>query len=282
MKVLVTGANGQLGSELRELALPEEMTFTDVAELDLLDYQAVSDLFEEKGFDLVLNCAAYTAVDKAESEEELAQKINGDATKNLADLCKAHDCKLVHVSTDYVFDGTASTPYKETDEVNPKSAYGRTKLSGETAILESGCESMIIRTAWLYSTFGANIVKTVLKYSAERDQLGFVFDQVGSPTYAADLAQAIAVVVNDPSKFKTGVYHYANEGVTSWYDFALAVIELSGNSCHVNPIETYEYPVPAPRPAYSVFNKKKIKETLEISIPHWRESLKTCLTKLNS
>ncbi|MDX2469513.1 MAG: dTDP-4-dehydrorhamnose reductase [SAR324 cluster bacterium] len=282
MKVLVTGADGQLGREIRDLALSEEMTFTDVAQLDLTNFSAVSSLFEEKGFDLVINCAAYTAVDRAETNEELATKVNNEAVANLARLCLEHDTRLIHISTDYVFDGNQPTPYKEEDATNPQSVYGKTKLAGENAILETGCEAMILRTAWLYSSFGANIAKTILKFADSKQEISFVYDQIGTPTYAADLAQVIGLLVQNPQKFRSGIYHYTNEGVASWYDFAAAIVSLSKSGCHVHPIETFEYPVPAPRPTNSLLNKRKIKDALSITIPHWRDSLAKCLEKLNS
>ena len=282
MKILVTGAEGQLGNELKALGMQGEVEFTDVAQLDLLDFAQVEQKFEDEGYGLVINCAAYTAVDKAEEDEELAGQINAHAVANLAQQCIKHQAKLIHVSTDYVFDGTKSSPYLESDPTNPQSVYGRTKLAGEEAALSSGAEVMIFRTSWVFSSYGNNFVKTILRLAGEKDELSIVADQIGGPTYAADLAQVIAKVEEDLSLFQQGIFHFADEGVASWYDFTLAIVEMAGLECRIKPIRTQDYPLPATRPAYSLFNKHKIKEALGIEIPHWRDSLQICLKKILS
>lgn len=272
--LLVIGTQGQLASELREI-LRERALFVGKDELDVADTVAVRKFFEGKSFEAVINCAAYTAVDKAENESELAEKINADGARNLAET----GIPLIHISTDYVFPGTLCRPYTESDTTNPQSVYGKTKLAGELAVLETAKTAVIIRTSWVYSTYGNNFVKTMRRLGNERSQLGVVFDQIGSPTYAADLAKAIVEIL---PKIKIGtksVYHYSNEGVCSWYDFACAVMEFSGLSCNVFPIESKDYPTPAKRPFYSVLNKRKIKEDFGLVIPHWREALKRCISK---
>ena len=286
-KILVTGSNGQLGSELKVLEkefAQFEFVFTDVAELDLTDEAAIEKACAELKPAFLLNCAAYTAVDKAETDLELATKINATASKYLAEASKKHGAKLIQVSTDYVFDGTAHTPYTEDVPTSPDSAYGRTKLEGEQLVQENCDDYMIIRTSWLYSSFGNNFVKTMIRLGTERDELGVIFDQIGTPTYAADLAKAImdCVVGIDSEEVSdwAGIYHYSNEGVCSWYDFAKEIFRQEGIECNVRPIETVEYPTPANRPHYSVMNKKKIKSTFGITIPHWVESLARCLEQL--
>ena len=281
--ILVTGANGQLGSELQVLAkqYPQyQFFFTDVAELDITNPKAIEVFVKENKINAIINCAAYTAVDKAESEVELADNINHLAVKYLAEVAKEHQCKLIHISTDYVFDGTNHQPYLETDIPNPKSVYGATKLAGEQAMQEvNPTNSIIIRTSWVYSSFGTNFVKTMLKLGKEREELKVISDQVGTPTYAADLAKAILEILPQLSNKKVEVYHYTNEGVCSWFDFAHAIFEISKTACKVIPITTAQYPTAAKRPQYSVLNKSKIKETFKIEIPYWRESLKECLGK---
>mgnify|MGYP000110578473 CR=1 FL=1 len=270
--ILVTGANGQLGNSIRRLAAgyPQyAFVFTDVDTLDICDAQAVDAFVKEKQADYIINCAAYTAVDKAEDDEPLCLRINRDAVRNLGEAARMAGARVIHVSTDYVFDGTNHLPYVETDNTCPASVYGRTKLAGEQALLEVCPDAVIIRTAWLYSEFGNNFVKTMLRLGNEREQLSVVFDQIGSPTYAGDLAAAIFAV--------PGIYHYSNEGVCSWYDFAVKIMELGGVSCHVLPIESKDYPAKAARPHFSVLNKAKIKATYRISIPHWETSLRTCM-----
>ncbi len=283
-RILVTGANGQLGSELKALqgAYPEyDMIFIDRTELDLADTEAIEAYFVDKTFDIVINCAAYTAVDKAENEVELADAINHKSVEVLANIAKEKNISLVQISTDYVFDGRSSKPYSETDTVNPQGVYGETKLKGEKAILTiNPAHSVIIRTSWVYSTYGANFVKTMLRLGKERDELGVIYDQVGTPTYARDLAEAIMVILPKLNKENVEIYHYSNEGVCSWYDFAKAIFELSGTQCDVKPIETKEYPTPATRPHYSLLNKAKIKKEVNLTIPYWKDSLKECLQKM--
>lgn len=274
--ILVTGANGQLGSELRKIGFTalDELFFTDVAELDITDYSAIECFVKENEIDTIINCAAYTAVDKAEDEPELAEKINTQAAANLAKAASKGDCLLIHISTDYVFDGTGSEPYTEKSRPCPVSVYGKTKLAGEQAILKSGCFHMIIRTAWLYSTFGNNFVKTILRVAGERPELNVVSDQVGSPTYAEDLARAIVAIMDNEERIEhQGIYHFSNEGVCSWYDFATEIVRLGGKACKVNPVTTAEYPTKTKRPAYSVLDKSKIKQTFGIEIPDWKNAL---------
>ena len=279
-KILVTGANGQLGNEIRELAASfAEMSFMfiDIDELDLTDKTAVNRFFGKSSFDYVVNCAAYTAVDKAERDESTAFKVNAEAVGLLGEVTAKSGVKVIHVSTDYVFDGTANVPYSEGHPVNPVSAYGRTKLAGEELLMKNNTASVIIRTAWLYSAFGNNFVKTILRLGKERDELRVVFDQVGSPTHAADLAKAILTIIGKTGsgerEFVPGIYHYSNEGVISWYDFAYHVLNLAGVDCRVTPVLSEEYPTPAHRPAYSVLNKSKIKKLYGVEVPYWHDSL---------
>ena len=274
--LLVTGANGQLGSELR-LLLGDSAVFVGRDELDITDEAAVKAFFEAQSFDFVINCAAYTAVDKAEDDFEAADRINRLGPALLAKYGK----RIVQISTDYVFDGTAHLPYKEEDAVSPVSVYGSTKLAGEEAVLAEAETAVIIRTAWLYSSFGANFVKTMRRLGAERDSLGVIFDQVGTPTYAADLAAAIMAMLPQIKPGMKEVYHYSNEGVASWYDFSVAIMAESGLSCAVRPLETCEYPTKATRPAYSVLNKAKIRRDFGLVVPHWMDGLKRCIHKLN-
>lgn len=283
--ILVTGANGQLGNSIRLLAkhYPQyNFLFTDVDTLDITDPQAVGKAIKDNQVDYVVNCAAYTAVDKAEDDEELCRRLNSYAVGVLGKAAHEAGAKMVHVSTDYVFSGTSCLPYKETDETRPVSAYGRTKLAGEQILQEVCPEAVIIRTAWLYSEFGSNFVKTVLRLGKERDELRFVFDQIGTPTYAGDLAAAVMAVVaaDEKGAYVPGIYHYSNEGVCSWFDFTIKILEIAGISSRVFPIETKEYPTKAVRPPYSVLNKSKIKQTYGIAIPHWEASLRVCLEKL--
>jgi len=286
-KILVTGSNGQLGSELKVLAgiyKSYEFVFTDVAELNIADYDIVAEFVKNGKFDFLINCAAYTAVDKAEDEIELCDTINRKGPDSLAMACAAAGTRLVHVSTDYVFDGYYYRPYRETDGMNPIGAYGQSKYDGETLVLASGVAGAIIRTSWLYSTFGNNFVKSMLKFGRERASLNVVFDQVGSPTYAADLAVAILEALPVLSqKDSCEVYHYSNEGVISWYDFTKTIFEMEGiTSCKVSPIESKDYPTKARRPHFSVLNKSKFKTDFQTEIPYWKDSLKNCLTKLKS
>lgn len=282
MQVLVTGAYGQLGNEInkqKENCPGWEFVFTDVDTLDITNEEAVDKCFAENNFDFVINCAAYTAVDKAESDEKMAMLVNAVAPEILGRCSKRHNAKLIQVSTDYVFAGDANQPYDEDHPVNPQGVYGQTKLSGEQKCLQENPETAIVRTAWLYSTFGNNFVKTMLRLGKERGELGVVYDQVGSPTNAADLAKAILQMLS-AEKFVPGVYHYSNEGVASWFDFAKAIFEISGVPCKMNAVLSDQFPTPAKRPHFSVLNKAKIKETYGIEIPYWRDSLKKCINNL--
>ncbi|MFV0366624.1 MAG: dTDP-4-dehydrorhamnose reductase [Mangrovibacterium sp.] len=281
MKILVIGSNGQLGSELKSLSTQEcnyEFLFTDVQELDATDFHALSEYCVNNKPDFIVNCAAYTAVDIAETEIDLAKLINVSIPKYIGRVAKANQAKVIHVSTDYVFDGTAYLPYVEDDLVGPNSVYGKTKLNGEIALFKEDSKSVIIRTSWLYSTYGKNFVKTMLKLGEERDELRVIADQVGTPTYAADLAQVIMEIIKQAdSNWQPGIYHYSNEGVASWYDFAKQIHEIGQITCKVSPIATEDYPTPAQRPAYSILDKTKIKKTYGIEIPYWRDSLKSCI-----
>jgi len=291
MNVLVTGANGQLGSEIEALVRHASPTtqnstffFTDKDALDITDKDAVGSFCRDNAIDVIINCAAYTAVDRAEEEAAAADRINHLAVRHLAEIAKAQNIRLFHISTDYVFDGKNHRPYVETDPVNPQSVYGRTKLDGEKAIRRVAPPgAVIVRTSWVYSTYGNNFVKTMLRLGKERDELGVIFDQIGSPTYAHDLAKALLQIIQH-STFNTQhavmIYHYSNEGVVSWYDFAKAVFELSKIDCRVRPIETEEYPTPAKRPHYSLLNKSKIKKEYNIDIPYWKNSLENMLKRL--
>ncbi len=284
MKILVTGCRGQLGNEMRiilEDRMPGITVYTDVDELDLTDADAVRRFVAAGEFTHILNCAAYTAVDKAEGEGARAcQAVNVDAVQNLATAAYEAGAKVVHVSTDYVFDGTAHTPYRESDKVNPTSHYGTTKRKGEMVLLAMAPESVIVRTAWLYSPFGANFVKTMRRLGRERSELGVVADQVGTPTYARDLADAIYSIIT-AQQWVPGIYHFTDEGVASWYDFTKAIHRLSGiTGCDVRPLSTDDYPTAATRPAYSVLDKTLIKKTFGITIPHWEESLADCIARL--
>lgn len=281
--ILVTGANGQLGSELRKIGFSalDEVFFTDVAELDITDYAAVEQYIRKNDIDTIINCAAYTAVDRAEEEPEVAARINTEAAANLAKAAAREDCLLIHVSTDYVFDGTGATPYTEKDKPCPVSVYGRTKLAGEKAIADSGCFYIIIRTAWLYSTFGKNFVKTILRLASEKPEINVVNDQLGSPTYAADLAAAIVAIMNDDERAEhEGIYHYTNEGICSWYDFATEIVRLSGKACKVCAVTTDEFPTKTRRPAYSVLDKTKIRKTFGVEVPEWKDALQRCMKEM--
>lgn len=279
MKVLITGANGQLGNEMRVVAkqyTEVDFVFTDVEELNICNADEVDSFVKNLRPDYIVNCAAYTAVDKAETDIDLCRAINCDAVKNLGIAAQKYQAKIIHVSTDYVFDGTSNIPYTETMPTNPQTIYGKTKLEGEKALLSVCNASFIIRTSWLYSSFGNNFVKTMLRLGNERDSLNVVFDQIGTPTYAADLANAIWEIITS-KKTDYGVYHFSNEGVCSWYDFTTAIFRLTNTNCQVFPIESSEYPTKTPRPFYSVLNKRKIKSTFAVSIPHWEVSLQKCL-----
>ena len=284
MRILITGSKGQLGNELRVLAddYPDfDFIYTDVEELDITDQLKVEAFFVEHKPQVIINCAAYTAVDKAETNEATAYLINAKAVENLSKSAASVGALMVQISTDYVFDGKSYLPYDESDKTNPLSAYGRTKLAGEKAVFKFASKGLILRTAWLYSAFGNNFVKTMTKYGIERDELKVVFDQVGTPTYARDLAKAILDII--PSAVQhtgTELFHYSNEGVASWYDFAKIVIAFSGINCNIKPILTEEYPLPAVRPCFSVLNKSKIKKIYKIEIPYWSDSVKDCIQRL--
>ncbi|MBQ5647820.1 MAG: dTDP-4-dehydrorhamnose reductase [Alistipes sp.] len=282
MTILVTGGNGQLGCSLR-LASAESKhryIFTDVEELDITSAEAVEEFFERERVDVVVNCAAYTAVDMAEDNEAQADKINYLAVALLADACKRYDATLIHISTDYVFSGEAHTPYSEDVAPAPINAYGRTKLAGERAIAESGCRSIILRTSWLYSEYGKNFVKTMLSLMASRSEVRVVADQFGTPTYAGDLARAITYIINSNQCDKLGIYHYSNLGECSWYDFACEIGRLSGSDCTVTPCTTADYSTRALRPQYSTLDKSKFIATFGLAIPQWQDSLKHCIAKM--
>ncbi len=284
-KILVTGSQGQLGSEIKHLSpnYSFEFIFTGSGDLDITDRTAVWSFFQSNEIDAVINCAAYTAVDKAESEVEQADKVNHLAPKYLAEAAKEFNAKFVHVSTDYVFDGEAFRPYNEDSIPNPKSVYGATKLKGEEAIM--GLElpnSAVIRTSWVYSTFKNNFVKTMRRLGAERPSINVVADQVGTPTYALDLAACILNILPKLENSKTELYHFSNEGVCSWYDFAVAIMEMSDLACHVNPIPSSQYPTPAKRPFYSVLDKSKVKADFGLDISYWREALDRCIREIDA
>ena len=285
MKILITGSKGQLGSEIGELSVHYkkfDFTFTDIDELDITNYNALTKYFKKNKFDTIINCAAFTAVDKAETEKENASLLNKIAVKYLAEFAAINNSLFVHVSTDYVFDGRSCKPYSETDITNPKSFYGKSKLDGEVEVIFQSKKAIIIRTSWLYSSYGHNFVKTILKAAKEKGELKVVSDQVGTPTYARDLAKTILDILpfyNTENKFE--IFNYSNEGVTSWYDFAKEITEIANIKCSITPIESKEYPTPAMRPFYSVLNKSKIKKQFKLVIPHWKDSLKECIKKIN-
>ena len=282
MNILITGCNGQLGNEMQllEESHPQHSYFnTDVAELDITNQEAIETFVEEHHIDGIVNCAAYTAVDKAEDNEELCTKLNAEAPAYLAAAIGKRGGWMIQISTDYVFDGTQHTPYTEEADTCPNSVYGKTKLVGELNVQKFCEQSMIIRTAWLYSTFGNNFVKTMIRLGKEKPELGVIFDQIGTPTYARDLAVAIFAAIEQG--IVPGVYHFSNEGVISWYDFTKAIHRIAGiTTCHVRPLHTSEYPTPAKRPHYSVLDKTKIKQTYNIEVPYWEESLAEYIAKL--
>lgn len=287
MNILVTGANGQLGNCLRKAAekSSDNYIFTDVAELDITDRDAIDRLVTDNNVNVIVNCAAYTNVDKAEDEPALAELLNATAVGNLAEVAKAHDASLIHVSTDYVFGGSAgNTPRTEEEPVNPTGVYGVTKLHGEQAVAASGCKAIVIRTAWLYSEFGRNFVKTMLSLTATKPELNVVFDQIGSPTYAQDLADAIFHIIEERKlEGNEGVYHYSNEGVCSWYDFTRHIADISGQTgCHILPCHSDEFPSKVVRPPFSVLDKTKIKRTFGLEIPYWTDSLTLCINNLKT
>jgi dTDP-4-dehydrorhamnose reductase len=285
--ILVTGSNGQLGKELQQLAdsYPQyRFVFASRDDMQLHVFGLVENFFIATQPQYCINCAAYTAVDKAESEEELAMLVNGEAVGNLAAVCKKHQTKLIHISTDYVFDGESETPYKEDDATGPINTYGKSKLLGEELCMKENDDAIIIRTSWVYSSFGNNFVKTMMRLMNERNELNVVADQIGSPTYAADLANAILAIINNCQlsivNWLPGIYHYSNEGKISWFEFAQAIKEITNSKAVVHPIETAQYPTPARRPHYSLLNKEKIKSVYHISIPDWKDSLATCVDLL--
>lgn len=282
--ILVTGANGQLGNEMRRLGelSSNNYLFTDIEELDVTDADAVQRFVSENGVEVVVNCVAYTNVDKAESDEETAYKVNATAVENIAKAVKSVDGTLFHISTDYVFGTDGNTPRTEDMSLAPLGAYGRTKLAGEEAVKRVGCKAIVIRTAWLYSEFGHNFVKTMLRLTAEKESIKVVFDQVGSPTYAGDLALTIfSIIEGNLYSGNEGIYHFSDEGVCSWYDFAVEIARLVGHkNCRIEPCHSNEFPSPVTRPPYSVLDKSKMKSTFGVDIPHWRESLIYCLKRI--
>ncbi len=286
MNILVTGANGQLGNCMRNAAKDSQdnYIFTDVAELDITDAKAVADMVKDNDIKVIVNCAAYTNVDKAETDIVLAEKLNAVAVDNLAQAIKANDGTLIHISTDYVFGGEPyNTPCREDQKGTPTGVYGLTKLHGEQAIQASGCKALIFRTAWLYSEYGKNFVKTMLNLTATKPELKVVFDQTGTPTYAQDLADAIHYIIeNRKMKGNEGIYHYSNEGVCSWFDFTKAIAEMAGNTgCDIQPCHSDEFPSPVKRPAYSVLDKTKFKNTFGLRVPYWTDSLKHCISNID-
>ena len=285
MRILVTGSNGQLGKTLHRLfdkENRENVVYTDVDTLDLTDKEALEFFFQKESFDIIINCAAYTAVDKAETNSVACSKVNVEAVNNIAEIARRLRIRVIHISTDYVFNGENHRPYEENDTPDPRSTYGHTKLTGE-GTLKSFCpSSIIIRTAWLYSEYGNNFLNTMLKLACERKEIKVVSDQIGTPTYAKDLAQLIIKII-DAEEWKPGVYHFTNEGVASWYDFAKAIFRISGNkNIKVIPILSKDYPTVAKRPHYSVLNKSKIKKTYGIEIAYWEDALAKCITKLEN
>ena len=284
MNILVTGANGQLGNEMRRISTKSlhKYIFTDVQELDITDLDAVCAMVKESGVDIIVNCAAYTNVDKAEDDFLMADLLNNKAVENLAVAVREVGGTLIHISTDYVFQGESNTPCQENWTTNPLGIYGKTKLAGEKSLVATGCNYLIFRTAWLYSSFGKNFVKTMQQLTSTKDSLKVVFDQVGTPTYAGDLAAIIYKVIEDNMLDKQGIYHFSNEGVCSWYDFAKEICELSGNSCDIQPCHSDEFPSRVIRPHFSVLDKSKVKETFGIQIPYWKDSLKKCILEMKN
>lgn len=286
--ILVTGADGQLGREMQiaSRSSRNRFIFTDIAgeheRLDITDPQAIADIVRENHVNVIVNCAAYTNVDKAETDPETANLLNNIAAGNLADAMKAVNGTLIHISTDYVFQGDRNIPCREDWPTEPLGVYGKTKLAGEKSIEATGCASIIIRTAWLYSPFGKNFVKTMRDLTSSRESLKVVFDQVGTPTYAGDLAEAICHIIETGQLDKTGIYHFSNEGVCSWFDFAKAICEMSGNTCDIRPCHSDEFPSPVARPHFSVLDKTKIKQTFGIRIPYWTDSLKRCIEEIEN
>jgi dTDP-4-dehydrorhamnose reductase len=287
MRVLITGSNGQLGSEIKELATNYkklDFVFKDLPDLDICDFEVLQAFIIDHKINAVINCAAYTAVDKAEEDAEIAEHVNSIGVSNLVNALQTVNGKLIHISTDYVFDGDHFLPYKESDSVSPIGVYGETKREGELVVINSDIEAIVIRTSWLYSAYGNNFVKTMLRLGNEKEKLNVIFDQVGTPTYAADLAEAcLEILSKNDAKInsKGNIYHFSNEGVASWYDFAIAIMKMGTIECVVSPIETREYPTLAKRPHYSILNKAKIKNDFGLEIPYWRDSLEKCIEKLS-
>ena len=289
MNILVVGSNGQLGSEIKDVAVNYKdlnFFFKDLPELNICEDDALNTFILNQNIDVVINCAAYTAVDKAEENAEIAEQVNSLGVQNLVKALEKANGKLIHISTDYVFDGSNSEPYKESDHVKPLGIYGKTKREGELFVINSTCDSIVIRTSWLYSSFGKNFVKTMYKLGSEKNSLNVISDQIGTPTYARDLAKVCLDILSSKTFEKISsngkIYHFSNEGVASWYDFAKAIMELGSLDCKVNPIETKDYPTMAKRPYFSLLNKSKIKIDFNIKIPYWRYSLDKCIEKLKS
>jgi len=289
MRVLITGANGQLGSEIRELAANYsrlDLFFRNSHELDICIFEALQNFIIDNKINVVINCAAYTAVDKAEEDTEIAERVNSMGVSNLVNALAKVNGKLIHISTDFVFDGDHAIPYKESDPVNPIGVYGKTKRAGELAVINSNIDAIVIRTSWLYSSYGNNFVKTILRLGNEKKSINVIVDQIGTPTYAKDLAKTCLDILCGESLTKINnngrIYHFSNEGVTSWYDFAISIMELVAGKCKVNPIQAKNYPTLAKRPQYSVLDKSKIKKDFKIKIPHWRDSLEDCIKKIKT
>ncbi len=287
MNILITGANGQLGSEIRELAtnyVKLDLIFKDLPELDICNFNKLQKFIIDKKISAVINCAAYTLVDKAEQNIEIAKNVNSNGVLNLVNALKSVDGKLIHISTDYVFNGNHFLPYEESDSVDPIGVYGKTKREGELAVINSTLDAIVIRTSWLYSSHGNNFVKKMISLGKQKDELGVIYDQIGTPTYARDLAKTCLEILYKKTQTNISMYgnlyHYSNEGIASWYDFAISVMEFSNSKCKVNPIQTKDYSTLAKRPQYSVLNKKKIKADFNIRIPYWRDSLKDCIEKI--
>ena len=287
MKVLITGSNGQLGSEIQELASNYkklDFVFKDLPSLDICNFNLIQSFIIDNNIKAVINCAAYTSVDKAEQDAKIAEEVNTKGVLNLVNALNRVNGKLIHISTDYVFNGNHCMPYNESDSVSPTGVYGETKRNGELAVINSALDAIVIRTSWLYSSYGNNFVKTMLRLAKQKEELSVIFDQVGTPTYARDLAKTCLEILCGGSSVnisKNGnLYHYSNEGVASWYDFAISIMKISGEKCKVKPIQTKDYPALAKRPQYSVLNKFKIKTDFKIEIPYWRDSLKDCMKKI--
>lgn len=279
--IIVTGANGQLASCVKDI-LKDEAIYLSKNDFDISNQSSVDELFTKFNPTVLINCAAYTQVDKSENEKELAEKVNANAVQLVADKCSKSNCKLIHISTDYVFDGTKNTPYHESDETAPSGVYGQTKLAGEQAVVKANGVYAILRTSWLYSEYGKNFVKTMKDLTTTKEALNVVYDQVGCPTYAPDLAKAIVAIIPKLNKVNSGTYHFCNTGVASWYDLTREIQNFYNTNCTINPIESHQYPTPVKRPHYSVLSTDKIRNTFNIQIPYWKESLITCLKKLSS